>query len=119
MAGEAGGKGESGAYETVSWQYGGQTKDHIWQRIVEEYLQWMQEERVLHHVDDTIQETAQAADARTIAVGYEKQRNHSATGDAAALRHMIEAQLVQNQAERQHECDIDQGPCRELHMLYV
>ena len=65
----------------------------------------MQQIGVLHHVEDAVEEAREAARADSVAIGNEEQRHHRAERHAAALRHVVETKLVQDDGHREHEGD--------------
>ena len=67
----------------------------------------MQDVRVLNHIDEAEEEAAQGTDARSVAVGKQQQRHHAAERDAAALGHVIETDLMQDDGEAEHQGDVD------------
>ena len=119
MAGEACRKGECGSREDPS-RYGSSNREcHIGQRVVEEHLQGVQDECILHEVHHAVEEARETADARPVTVGEKEEGNHPADGDAPALRHVKDAQLMQYDREREHQCDVDEHVGREVNAPHL
>ena len=91
----------------------GKRKRHVRQRIVKDHLQGMKDECVLHEVYHTVEEPCKTADTCAVAIGEKEQRHHCSERDAAALRHVKEPQLMENNGQRQHQRDIDEHTRRE------
>ena len=112
-------EGERRRRHAVRGEERGERERHVGQRIVEEHLHGMQQVGILHHVEDAVEEACEAACAESVAVGDEEQRHHRAERHAAALRHVVEAELVQDDRHGEHERDVYEHRCREPHAAEV
>ena len=119
MTEEASRKGEQCARIKTPREDCGKGKCHVWQRIVKEYLQGMDDECVLHEIDHAVAKAGKAADACAVAIGEKEQRHHRPERDTAALRHMEQPQLVEYNRQREHESDIDEHTRGELDAAHM
>ena len=115
MAEKAREKGERRRRHAVCGKERGERERHVGQRVVEEHLHGVQQIGILHHVEDAVEEAREAACADSVAIGDEEQRHHRAERHAAALRHVVEAKLVQDDGHREHEGDGHDHRRREPH----